>query len=782
MSDPERIFIPPPLPDYKQFVLWREEIRDGRVTKVPRQPGGSHSNTKDSSTWVSLGQARSALRQGSYDGRGFVFTKEDPFVGIDLDDCFEDGKLSPEAKKIIEEINSYTEVSPSGTGVHIIAKGDFPESGRRTSDVEGLKEIEVYRERRYFTMTGDHLEGTPREVKERSEELKRFYTKYFAAEAPTGTSPSSASNPPDLPDEKVLKKAREAKNGEKFRRLYSGDTSGYPSQSEADMALAGMLAFWTDDPDQIDRLFRRSGLYRKKWEREDYRDRTIEKVLRGKTEFFDPGGERQTTGEESKSAPSQKQPDQEQTGSTRPFWRVQGGKVKLDRRRFLQFLHERGIGKFYGESEHRSTLVRVENKVVRRISSEKVKDFVLGYVRGLDASVIEEDCTPGEIEEMLLRGGNVYFSDALLEGLRPLDLDTKEDTAEESYFFFRNGYVRVTAEGYELLPYSQMDGVIWEDQIIERDFVDLQGTDGHETWEWHQHLHYVSGQDPERHNALCTGIGYLLHGWKDPSKTKAVIFMDEEDADFEEGRSGKSLTARALQEMVPTVRIDGRNFRFRSQFAFQRVREDTQVVDFNDVRPKFPFERLFSLITGEMPVERKGRDEFTIPFEQSPKFLLSTNYVVEGGGASFEDRTFQIEFAPYYSPDWTPVDEFGHRFFEDWGEEEWAQFDNIMLACVRQYLRDGLVEYEHVNLRRRKLRQETHSDFAEWITGFIDLGRRYDKKALWRSFKEAYEPDHDHRTSYQTTQWVKIFAQIYDYSVEESKSGSARYIKLCETE
>lgn len=781
MSDAERIFVPSPLAEYEQYVLWREETRDGRVTKVPRQPDGSLASPTDPSTWVSSGRAQSAFQQGRYDGIGFVFTKEDPFVGIDTDGCFEGGELHVVARKSVEAINSYTEVSPSGQGIHIIVQGDFPESGRRTSDVEGLKEIEVYRERRYFTMTGNHLEWTPREVKERPKELQRFYTKYFAAEAPSGTPSSSASNPPDLSDEEVLKRARQAKNGEKFRRLYSGDTSDYPSQSEADMALVGMLAFWTDDPDQIDRLFRRSGLYRAKWEREDYRDRTIEKVLRGKTEFFDPEGERRTDRGDSKGAPSQKQPDREQGGPTRPFWHVDGGKVKLDRRRFLQFLREHGIGKFYGESERRSTLVRVENKVVRRISSEEVKDFVLEYVRGLGASAIEEDCTPGEIEEMLLRGGNVYFSDALLEGLRPLDLDFEEDTAEESYFFFRNGYVRVTAEGYELLPYSQMDGVIWEDQIIERDFVDLQ-EDECDTWDWYQYLRNVTGQDWKRHDALCTGLGYLLHSYKDPSETKAVIFMDEEAADFEEGRSGKSLTARALQEMVPTVRIDGRNFRFRSQFAFQRVREDTQVVDFNDVRPKFPFERLFSLITDEMPVERKGKDEFTIPFEQSPKFLLSTNYVVEGGGASFEDRTFQIEFAPYYSTDWTPVDEFGHRFFEDWGEEEWAQFDNVMLGCVRQYLRDGLVEYEHVNLRRRKLRQETHPDFAEWITGFIDLGKEYDKKALCRSFKEAYEPDHDHRTSYKTTQWVKTFAQIYDYSVEESKSGSTRYIELCETE
>jgi len=472
---------------------------------------------------------------------------------------------------------------------------------------------------------------------------------------------------------------------------------------------------------------------------------------------------------------------QHQSASHASFWHVDDGKVRLDRRRFLRFLHRHGIGKLYGESEHHSTLIRVQDKVVRRVSSEEIKDFVLKYVRDLDTETVEEDCTPEEIEEMLLRGGHIYFSDSLLEGLRPLDLDFKEDTPTEAFFFYQNGHVRVTEDGFELQSYSDLDGVVWEDQIIDRDFIDLQGTDGYDTWTWHRHLWNVSDRDGKRHSSLCTGIGHLLHSYNDPGETKAVIFMDEEIADVEEGRSGKSLTARGLQEMVSVVRIDGRNFSFRSQFAFQRVREDTQVIDFNDVRPKFPFPRLFSLITGEMPVERKGKEEITISFEQSPKFLLSTNYVVEGGGASFEDRTFQIEFAPHYSPDWTPVDEFEHRLFDDWGEEEWARFDNIMLACVHQYLRDGLVEYEHINLRRRKLRQETHPDFAEWITGFSELERRYDKKALCQSFKEAYEPDHDDRTSYQTTQWIKTYAWIYDLSVEESKSGPTRYITLHES-
>jgi hypothetical protein len=475
------------------------------------------------------------------------------------------------------------------------------------------------------------------------------------------------------------------------------------------------------------------------------------------------------------------------------FWYVDEskGKVKIDRSRMIRFLEDHGFGKTYSESELESMLVRVQNNVVRRTSTERIKDFVLRYVRGID----DEDGLPlggsgnslrqhgqfsaNDVADALLRGANVYFSTALFEFLSPLDLNFHRDTAESSFFYFQNGFVEVTADGFELHPYSEMGGVIWKDQIIDRDFIDF--TDREPAgWDWHEHLRNVAGREVQRHNALCTALGYLQHGYKDPAVTKAVIFMDEKDSDVEEGRTGKSLTAKALQHTCSTLRLDGRNFSFDSRFAFQEVRLDTQVVDFNDVRERFPFERLFSLITDDFPVERKGQERVTIPFQDSPKFLMSTNYVIEGKGASFEDRTFQLEFADYYSTEHSPEDEFGHRLFDDWEEEEWAQFDNVMMACVRQYLRDGLADYEHVNVDFRQLKQGTCPDFAEWAVSFIKPGKEYEKDALWRTFREAYSPDYEDLTKRKFGYWLSDFARVYDLDKNQSKrrsdDGRKRYV------
>jgi hypothetical protein len=461
-------------------------------------------------------------------------------------------------------------------------------------------------------------------------------------------------------------------------------------------------------------------------------------------------------------------------GVSHIFWYVDESeeRVKIDRSAELQFLEDRGFGKFYGESDLESSFVQVENKVVHRTSTERMRDLVLRYVRDLpyeeelvlssgDGSIrTHSGYEPQDVIDALLRAPNIYFSEGLFKNLPPLDLDFHKDTAEKAFFYYRNGFVEVTAETFRLLPYEELDGVIWESQIIDRDFTDLKGQDP-SSWDWHRHLQNIAGGNPQRHNSVCTSLGYLQHSYKDPALTKAVIFMDEKVSDVEEGRTGKSLTSRALQETCSVLRLDGRNFSFDSRFAFQQVGLDTSVIDFNDIHRHFPFGRLFSVITDEMLAEPKGKQKFSIPFEKSPKFILSTNFVVEGEGASFEDRTFEVEFSDYYSPEHTPRDEFGHRLFDDWDQEEWTRFDNTMMACVRQYLRDGLADYEHVNVQYRRLQQQTSREFAEWAVAFFEVGKEYDKDGIWRTFRDAYEPDYDDLKRSTFGRWLGTFARIY---------------------
>nr|WP_233265125.1 hypothetical protein [Halomarina oriensis] len=220
-------------------------------------------------------------------------------VGVDLDDCRDSdtGELSENARAIVEQLDSYTEVSPSGTGVHVIVHGALPEGRNRHGDVE------LYETARYFTVTGGCL-GEQRAIHERTDELAAVHREHVAQETETTAdhppaaveaSVSAASAGNALSDDDLLEKARSAQNGQKFGALWQGDTSGYDSHSEADMALCCLLAFWTGrDQGRVDRLFRESGLLRGKWDEVHYADgatygeRTVERALQVTTDAYDP--------------------------------------------------------------------------------------------------------------------------------------------------------------------------------------------------------------------------------------------------------------------------------------------------------------------------------------------------------------------------------------------------------------------------------------------------------------------------------------------------------------
>jgi len=282
---------PKELKEYHNWVCWRTEERDGNLTKVPYHPGGWKASSTDPGTWVTYEQAQAAAAE--YDGIGFVFTNS-PFAGVDLDHVLDGDALDPLAAKIVAVLNSYTEVSPGGDGLHVIVKAELPDGRRRKSYDNGTKKIEMYDVGRYFTMTGNHWGGSPTEALDRQDELTAVHREIFGEDDALDPPSTHDREPLDLTDRELIEKARNADNGAKFAALWNGDTSGYPSQSEADLALCSLLAFWTQaDAARIERLFSQSDLgQRDKWrDRPDYREWTIGKALQ-RTEVYTPPQER----------------------------------------------------------------------------------------------------------------------------------------------------------------------------------------------------------------------------------------------------------------------------------------------------------------------------------------------------------------------------------------------------------------------------------------------------------------------------------------------------------
>ena len=290
--------IPQELKGWHQWVCWAVEKREGKPTKVPKNPRtGGNARADDPATWGTFDQARQYWqdhKNKGVAGIGFEFSVNDPFTGIDLDKCrsSETGEIEPWARVIITRLKSYTEVSPSGQGIHVLIKGNLPPGPRRKGQVE------MYSQGRYFTMTGLYLEGTPATIEGRQQELEALHTKIFGQAPPQGPDPATKDPGPSLPidlsDEELIDKAHRAANGEKFGRLWRGDLAGHASPSEATAALLNHLAFWCGpDPDRIDRLFRKSGLMRPKWDRatsgNTWGGLEIQKAIGRATEFYTPG-------------------------------------------------------------------------------------------------------------------------------------------------------------------------------------------------------------------------------------------------------------------------------------------------------------------------------------------------------------------------------------------------------------------------------------------------------------------------------------------------------------
>ena len=267
--------VPEELKRERRWILWKysKPVR-GKRTKPPCVG----FKTNDPTTWLSFEDA--VQRAESYPkvaGIGFVLG--DGFVGFDADECLDENRMpTNEFAGDVLTLGTYTEVSPSGSGVKAILRGTIRESHNRGREA-GLPKREVYDGRqgsaRFFTITGQRYGDATEIRRDIQEQVDRIYDKYFRAyeKAPKVLREAQKPLPQEdcnstevgLSDDAILDLLREAKNKKKFERLFLGVWDGYDTQSVADAALVAMFRFYTRDISQIDRLFRKSGLYRPKW-------------------------------------------------------------------------------------------------------------------------------------------------------------------------------------------------------------------------------------------------------------------------------------------------------------------------------------------------------------------------------------------------------------------------------------------------------------------------------------------------------------------------------------
>ncbi|ALX50441.1 phage/plasmid primase, P4 family [Lentibacillus amyloliquefaciens] len=285
--------IPDELKELRQWCVYQIVERNGKKTKIPIDANtGSFAKSNDEVTWSSFDAALGAINQFDCDGIGFFF--KEPYFGIDIDDVEADiqrYRNDEDDDNIVSEfvdlMGSYAEVSPSGNGIHIIAKGELPDGGSRKGN------IEMYSSGRFFTMTGDAIGGYTGITEDELGKVNYLHNKYIASDEPVKQN-LSESEGNGLSENDIIRIASNSKNGTRFNLfMNSGWDQFYDSWSEADMAFANDLAFWTNrDISKMDTIFRQSSLYRDKWDSKrgdmTYGYATLNKAISECTNVFNP--------------------------------------------------------------------------------------------------------------------------------------------------------------------------------------------------------------------------------------------------------------------------------------------------------------------------------------------------------------------------------------------------------------------------------------------------------------------------------------------------------------
>jgi hypothetical protein len=384
------------------------------------------------------------------------------------------------------------------------------------------------------------------------------------------------------------------------------------------------------------------------------------------------------------------------------FWKREGKKIVVKYTELVHYFHELGYRTYLGQ------LVQIVNNIVTiRTTGDMIRQFL-------------HDLEPAVKDHFFERVGTV-FSDTggFMAMLKELDENFIRDEAHVTWLFFKNRAVKIYADNIEECLYKDLNGYIWEENIIDRDFkyTDFTNCDAH------RFVSILGGDNAGKLEAL---LGYVISRHKDELITKAVILMEDIDPEEEGesmGRSGKGLIFKMIEKFRKTCRMNGKSFNFHDSFLWQNVELDTDIIFIDDVEKSFHFTKLYSVITESILVNKKGRDQIVIPYDKSPKIFITSNFAVGNSDESTTDRKFEFPVVKHFNAHHKPIDEFGRAFFSGWDAAEWSKFDNFMVYCAKAWLTSDKRNLSHItsNSALRILNNQTHPDFINYMDDQLQM-------------------------------------------------------------
>ncbi len=464
------------------------------------------------------------------------------------------------------------------------------------------------------------------------------------------------------------------------------------------------------------------------------------------------------------------------------FWTNEPGSYKIAPDLVFKFLVGKGFYIYKPTKENEPILIRDKNNRVAQVSAKYIRRYCSDYIRDTFEFQTEEEKT--QVINEYVKASSLFSKDNL-DLLPSLEINEVRDTKETSYMFFRNCLLEITAEGVVKKTYDALDGHVWEKDVIQYDFDAEVPSEIIPCGEFHEFFKDITKHDivdVQRTNrdSLVTIIGYLLHRYKNEGEAKAIIFMDTYSDGYANGGTGKGLLRRGLEQIRHTAMQDGKLYKSSDKFAFSNLTYGTRILAFDDVPSDFNFEKLFPLITEKAVVERKYENKFVIPFKDSPKVMITTNYTIEGKGSSHRRRKIEFILSDTYNDEYTPEDRFSHLLFAEWEDSEWGKFYLFMTYCIQMYLLEGIVK-PRFNVAERTLKLNAPQSFISWATFSTGPDEKFNKKDELEDY-QIFDKNQANLEQNTFTRWMKLYADAFGYKVKETHSGSDNFIEFLEPE
>jgi len=400
---------------------------------------------------------------------------------------------------------------------------------------------------------------------------------------------------------------------------------------------------------------------------------------------------------------------------------------KVDPHLLRLFLEEKGFG-LYQTSEDRNIEKKIilnENGIIKFFSIVETKRWIRKYIDNASSGSSELLGVWVKFSDIALKKSVIdhlmVYSSAGYENT--IELNELKDTKNVAYKAFKNCIVKITKNNYKIISYEDLAESVWESSIIKREFqgslnlfdassnkrknlfktfiemaVLYKNTDSNSE-DWRDE--YMSDKSTEKTLlSLRTALGYLIHSYNDPSCAKAVFFVDKLSTEEKpEGGTGKSLIAGSINHLISQSTQDGKKYKdnpnLGGRFQFSNVDEETKNIFIDDLRKDFSIESIFTMVTGDIEVERKGKDKIVIPKEKRPKIVLTTNYQISNQSTSYKRRIHQVALGDYWNrcinEGINPKDEIGKELFGyEFSQEDWDDFYVCIIECISDYLRLGL--------------------------------------------------------------------------------------------